>query len=111
MCARSFHATPRPRHSYIASPDTAVNANYLGPAPLAVLAATVATAVGPSGHNSEYVYRLADAMRHLGVEDGALFELERAVRALRAAAGTEAAAAPAEEAEEACGGESAVTAS
>ena len=75
-------ALPRVR-SYVASPDPARNRNYLGPAALDALAATVATAHGPSGPNCDYVYRLADAMRALGVADAELFELEDRVRRLR----------------------------
>ena len=69
--------------SYVASPDRRRNANYLGPAPLADVAAVVAVAVGPSGPNCEYVYRLAAAMRALRRADPALFALEAAVRRLR----------------------------
>ena len=87
---------------YVASDDPAHNRNYLGPAPLGDVAATVATARGPSGPTGEYVYRLADAMRALGVVDAELFDLEDRVRRLRgeAAAGADArgaAAAPAEQ--------------
>jgi cation transport regulator ChaC len=93
---RTAHVRPR---SYIASPDRALNANYLGEAPLAVVAATVAAAQGPSGANCEYVYRLAAAMRAFAVRDDALFALEAAVRALRVAAGAEAEASEAAPAE------------
>ena len=79
---------------YVASPDPARNRNYLGPAPLDEVAATVATARGPSGDNCEYVYQLAEAMRGLGVHDAELFDLEERVRRLRGDA--PAAAAPAE---------------
>lgn len=78
---------------YVASPDRARNPNHLGPAPLDVVAATVATARGPSGENVQYVYQLADAMRALQVHDAELFDLEDRVRRLR---GEAAAAAPAE---------------
>jgi cation transport regulator ChaC len=65
---------------YVASP---ASPNYLGPAESESLAAQIAAARGPSGENSEYVYRLASCMRELGVEDAELFELERRVRTLR----------------------------
>ncbi len=78
---------------YVASPDRTRNPNHLGPAPLDVVAATVATARGPSGENVQYVYQLADAMRALQVHDAELFDLEDRVRRLR---GEAAAAAPAE---------------
>jgi cation transport regulator ChaC len=41
------------------------NVNWLGPAPLADIARQAAAAVGPSGPNYEYVFRLADAMRRV----------------------------------------------
>jgi len=56
---------------------SAGNRNYLGPAPLDEIAAQVRTARGPSGHNLEYVVRLADALRDLGRGDPHVFELER----------------------------------
>ncbi len=62
---------------YIASPR---NANYLGPAELPAVAKQIATTAGPSGHNSQYLFRLADTMRSMGVEDPELYELERHVR-------------------------------
>ncbi len=48
---------------YIATPNRAKNANWLGEAPLTVVAAQIAAARGPSGPNDEYLFRLADAMR------------------------------------------------
>ena len=36
----------------------------------------IATAVGPSGPNHEYLFKLADAMRAFSIQDGELFELE-----------------------------------
>lgn len=51
---------------------------YVGPAPLAEIAARVRRCVGPSGPNVEYVLRLAEALRAMGVppeEDGHVFEL------------------------------------
>ncbi len=57
---------------YIATPE---NANYLGPAELADIAAQVRIAQGPSGHNVEYVLRLAGALREIGAEDAHVFDL------------------------------------
>jgi cation transport regulator ChaC len=42
------------------------NVNWLGAAPLEELAHQIAHAHGPSGPNSEYLYRLADTMRKVG---------------------------------------------
>ena len=61
---------------YIAGPDLSRNANYLGPAPLEMIADQIATRTGPSGHNSEYLFKLAAAMRAMDVHDGELFSLE-----------------------------------
>jgi cation transport regulator ChaC len=46
------------------------------------MAAQIAASIGPSGSNPEYVFKLAEAMRAMGVMDEHLFELERAVRIL-----------------------------
>lgn len=44
---------------YFATPD---NPNWLGPAPVAAMAAQVLRSRGPSGANREYVLRLRDAL-------------------------------------------------
>ncbi|GIL53269.1 hypothetical protein Vafri_8919, partial [Volvox africanus] len=62
---------------YIASP---ANQNYLGPADTQIIAAQIATSRGPSGPNWEYLFKLADAMRSIGVPDGELYALEDMVR-------------------------------
>ena len=73
---------PAPRHSGSDRADglvylaTAENPNYLGPAELADIAAQVRASRGPSGHNVEYVLRLAGALRALGAEDDHVFALE-----------------------------------
>jgi cation transport regulator ChaC len=51
------------------------NPNYLGPAPVGVIAAQVRASRGPSGHNAEYVLRLANSLRTLGLEDEHVFTL------------------------------------
>lgn len=66
---------------YLATED---NPCYVGPAPLPELAATVRRCVGPSGSNVEYVLRLAEALRALGVpaeEDEHVFALAALVAA------------------------------
>lgn len=70
---------------YIATPDTTKNPNWLGPAPLDDIAHQIAVSHGPSGKNFEYLFKLADAMRVIGVDDDDLFELEKKVRERMAA--------------------------
>jgi len=61
---------------YIATPD---NPNYLGPAPAADIADQVRVSAGPSGHNIEYVLRLAAALRDIGAHDAHVFDIARLV--------------------------------
>ncbi|MEC9340849.1 MAG: gamma-glutamylcyclotransferase [Pseudomonadota bacterium] len=63
-----YHATPE-------------NPHYLGPAPARQIVAEIRRSRGPSGHNIEYLLRLADALRGMGAEDPHVFELERLARA------------------------------
>ena len=51
---------------YVAGPG---NPNYLGPAPPDAMAAQIHRSEGPSGPNSEYLLRLAQALREMGGED------------------------------------------
>ena len=57
---------------YIATPG---NPNWLGDAPLPDIAAQVSRAVGPSGHNVEYVVELARALHEMGAGDPHVFDL------------------------------------
>lgn len=57
---------------YLATPE---NPNYLGHASLDDIARQVRGARGPSGHNVEYVLRLAEALREMGAEDEHVFSL------------------------------------
>ena len=61
---------------YMATPG---NPNYLGPAPLDEIAAQVLRSEGPSGHNVEYVTRLAESLRRMEADDAHVFGLERLV--------------------------------
>ena len=49
---------------YVATPD---NYEYCGPLTNDECAKQIARSVGPSGSNAEYLYRLADALRHIKV--------------------------------------------
>jgi glutathione-specific gamma-glutamylcyclotransferase len=72
------HADAPHAHVYIA---TEGNPNYLGPASLDDIAAQVRRSRGPSGHNVEYVTRLAEALRHMKARDEHVFALEGLVLA------------------------------
>lgn len=56
------------------------NPNWLGPAPLDVIAAEVQRSRGPSGENLEYVLELCEALRALDADDEHCFALERLLR-------------------------------
>lgn len=58
---------------YIATED---NAAFLGPAPVVEMARQIASSSGPSGPNSEYLLKLAEAIRALDSHDPHVFELE-----------------------------------
>lgn len=65
---------------YVADPH---NPAYLGEAPLDAIARQILASRGPSGHNVEYLYELARALRDLDVEDRHVFELEARVKSLQ----------------------------
>ena len=58
------------------------NPEYLGPASPRAIATQIFISSGPSGPNSEYLLRLAQALRHMGVEDAHTFAIEDQLRAM-----------------------------
>lgn len=62
---------------YIAEPD---NAAYLGEATIEEIAEHIFHATGPSGRNKDYVYQLADALRHNNEVDEHVFQIESWLR-------------------------------
>lgn len=64
---------------YVARED---NHAFLGPATSAELATHIARAVGPSGSNSDYLLKLADALHALDARDPHVEELATLVRKL-----------------------------
>lgn len=55
---------------------TEQNAAFLGPASELAIAQQIATSVGPSGRNSDYLISLAQALRTLGKNDPHVFAIE-----------------------------------
>lgn len=53
------------------------NPNYLGAGKPSEVARQILAAVGPSGHNIDYLQRLARVLRELGVDDPHVFRLEK----------------------------------
>lgn len=70
---------------------TSASEQWLGEADMSVMARQVAVAKGQAGPNSEYVIKTADYIRHHIPEDHDihLFELERRVREILAASGSD----------------------
>ena len=66
---------------YIARDD---NPHYLGPASVPEMARHIFHAKGPSGSNRDYLLRLAESLRGLGITDAHVSELERHIRQLDA---------------------------
>ncbi|KAG7163678.1 glutathione-specific gamma-glutamylcyclotransferase 2-like 2 [Homarus americanus] len=56
------------------------NPFYTGPTNEDTIADIIASAVGPSGPNSEYLFQLAEAMRVVGASDTHLFSIETKVK-------------------------------
>lgn len=65
--------------TYYAPPE---NDNYLGHASITQIASQVRDCSGASGDNVEYVLRLAEALRKVGIRDDEVESLELAVRRL-----------------------------
>lgn len=63
--------------TYIADP---AGEHYAGPAAMPDMLRQIADAAGPSGTNVEYVLRLADALRLLGVAEDDVYALEAGLR-------------------------------
>lgn len=58
------------------------NFAWAGPAEPLELAQQIATSIGPSGRNDEYLFELAASLRASSIHDAHIFDLERRVRAL-----------------------------
>eukprot|EP00246_Nothoceros_aenigmaticus_P001264 TRINITY_DN11733_c0_g1_i2.p1 TRINITY_DN11733_c0_g1~~TRINITY_DN11733_c0_g1_i2.p1 ORF type:complete len:233 (-),score=18.26 TRINITY_DN11733_c0_g1_i2:412-1110(-) len=67
---------------YIATADKSKNRTYLGPAPMDVMASQIAKAVGPSGTNYEYLFRLEESLLEIGYCDEEIVALSNEVRKL-----------------------------
>ncbi len=63
------------------------NPAFLGPEPAEAMARHIASSSGPSGSNSDYLLRLAKALREIDAEDDHVFDLEHRVRAHHSADG------------------------
>jgi cation transport regulator ChaC len=70
---------------YIAGPT---NPNFVGPAPMAEMAAQIRRCVGPSGPNIEYLQRLQQALVDMGAEDVHVAALAQAAEEPQAPAPT-----------------------
>ena len=62
---------------------TESNRHYLGPASDDIIADTISSSVGPSGRNSEYLFKLAEWMAAVGVRDEHVERLCEQVRRIQ----------------------------
>ena len=79
LTAETDRGTPRRVVVYRAAPG---NKAWLGAAPADQIAEQIARSCGPSGHNRDYLFELAEALRSLGDADVHVADLEQRVRAL-----------------------------
>lgn len=63
--------------TYVAPPD---NPGFLGGASIEEMALQIASAVGPSGANSDYLFDLENILKQHGVDESHVFELAAFVR-------------------------------
>lgn len=61
---------------------TAENEAFLGEASHDSMAQQIATSIGPSGRNSDYLFQLAEALRGMQADDSHVFQLEKKVKAI-----------------------------
>ncbi|XP_022083275.1 putative glutathione-specific gamma-glutamylcyclotransferase 2 [Acanthaster planci] len=78
----TFHPRKGSEHEVVVFTATPGCLNYMGPAPMATIASEILCSRGLSGHNLEYLFRLAETVRRLipEDEDEHLFELEAATK-------------------------------
>ena len=53
---------------------------YAGPDEIQIMARTIATSIGPSGKNTEYLFNLAEALKSLELQDDHVEELTKVVK-------------------------------
>lgn len=75
-----FHTKEGEAHDVTIYLGSKSHRQYAGPDAVENMAKTIATSVGPSGKNTEYLFNLADALKDLSVQDDHVEELTKAVR-------------------------------
>lgn len=89
MPSESHYCFRTPPHTHTPTGDGNAHKHLPLPPPTH----THVRAEGPSGRNTEYLFRLAEALREMGVDDGHVFGLEARVKSIlaggEAAEGTE----------------------